>query len=36
VDLFFQVHRGATFASSALLAPQTTAFVATLEWLART
>ena len=33
---FFQVHRRATFASSALRAPQTTAFVAALERLART
>ncbi len=33
---FFRVHRGATFASSALMAPQSTAFVAALERFART
>src|SRR5947209_5168707 len=33
---FFRVHRGATFASSALMAPTTTAFVAALERFART
>ena len=33
---FFRGHRGATFASSALMAPMTTAFVAALERYART
>jgi len=33
---FFRAHRGATFASSALMAAQTTAFVAALERFART
>src|SRR5438874_5795959 len=33
---FFRVHRGAMFASSALMAPTTTAFVAALERFART
>jgi hypothetical protein len=33
---FFRQHRGATFASSALMAPTTTAFVAALERFART
>ena len=33
---FFRAHRGATFASSALMEPMTSAFIAALERFART